>query len=366
MKKKLMKGNQALAEGAIRAGCRFYAGYPITPQTEIVEYMSDRMLEVDGNYVQAESEIGAISMVYGAASCGYRAMTSSSGPGFVLKQEGISYIASAELPAVIINVQRIGSGLGDISPAQDNYILSVKGGGHGDYRPIVYAPSSVQENLDYTLLAFEKAEQYRTPVVLLSDGAIGQMMESVRIPDMQQHDPNKFEWALKGKQSGKNKIVTSNMYYHEQDKYGRYTQDAYAAYGRYLADKVKNIQENEQLYEEKYLDDADVVLVSYGISSRICKAAIETARKEGIKLGLIRPISLFPFPNKAFDKLSDSLKGIICVEMNSWGQMVDDIKLAVNGRIPVHMYASSAYIPDEDTIIKMAKEILNSDAKEVL
>lgn len=220
--------------------------------------------------------------------------------------------------------------------------------------------------MDYALLAFEKAEQYRTPVILLSDGAIGQMMESVSIPDMQEHDPDKFEWALKGKQSGENKIITSNMYYHEQDKYGRYTQDAYAAYGRYLAEKVKNITENEQLYEEKYLEDADVVLVSYGISSRICKEAIKNARKDGIKLGLIRPISLFPFPNKAFDKLSDNVKGIICVEMNAWGQMVDDIKLAVKAKIPVHMYASSAFIPEEDTIIKMAKEILNINTKEVL
>ncbi|MEG2633950.1 MAG: 3-methyl-2-oxobutanoate dehydrogenase subunit beta, partial [Oscillospiraceae bacterium] len=236
MARELMKGTEAIAEAAVRAGCRFFAGYPITPQSEILEYLSWRLPEVGGNFVQCESELSGISMVYGASACGYRTMTSSSGPGFSLLHEGISYIASADLPCVIVDVMRYGSGLGDIFIGQSDYWQAVKNGGHGDYRTMVYAPNSVQETADIMALSFDKAEQYRMPVVVLSDASIGQMMEPVELPEMKEHDPNQFDWALKGKGDGDAKRHTSVMYYNEN-------------YDEYIANKYREVEENEQRWE---------------------------------------------------------------------------------------------------------------------
>ena len=355
MKKKLMKGNHALAEGAVRAGCRFFGGYPITPQSEILEYLSIRMPEVDGQFIQTESEISGISMVYGAASAGFRALTSSSGPGFSLKQEGISYIVSAEVPAVIVDVQRLGNGLGDIMPAQEDYFQAVKGGGHGEYNTIVYAPGSVQENADLTYMAFDSAEKYRNPVIILSDGALGQMMEPVALPEMKEHDPDRFDWALKGKGNGKHTIVTSTLYYDY----------APGEYEKHMTKKFDAITKNEQMWESVQVEDAEVVLISYGISSRICKKAVKTARKNGVKLGLLRPITLWPFPKKAFNEIPKNVKGLMSVEMNTRGQLTEDIYIAARGKLPVYLHGSGRFIPDEDDILKKVNDIINGSAKEV-
>lgn len=353
--KQLMKGNEALAEASVRAGCRFYGGYPITPQSEILEYLSWRLPEVGGHFIQSESELAGINMVYGAVSAGFRAMTSSAGPGFSLKQEGISYIASAELPCVVVDVMRYGNGLGDITPGQSDYFQAVKGGGHGDYQTIVFAPSSVQENIDYTFMAFNKAEEYRNPVIVLSDGAIGQMMEPVELPPMVEHDPEKFDWAVKGKGNGKHKIITSRIYY----DFGL------NEYDKHVRDKYLKIKENEQLWESVEVSDAEIVLVSYGISSRSCKEAVKIARNKGIKLGLIRPITVWPFPVKAFNKVSKNIKGYIAVEMSATGQMVEDVALAVRGKSPIYLYPSGRFVPESEKILDMVDKIYKGELKEV-
>ncbi len=351
MQKELMKGNDAIAEAAVRAGCRFFSGYPITPQSEILEYLSWRLPEVGGNFVQSESELSGISMVYGAAATGTRAMTSSSGPGFSLLQEGISYIASAELPCVIVDVMRYGSGLADIFTGQGDYWQAVKNGGHGDYRCIVYAPNSVQEAVDLTALSFQKADEYRNPVIILSDASICQMMEPVKFPPMIEHDNNQYEWALKGKGKGKSKRHTSTMYYNDN-------------YDEYLNLKYKRIEDNEQKWETYLVEDAEIVLVAYGISSRICVEAVDKSRSQGKKIGLIRPISLYPFPTKAFEELPEA-KAFASVEISCLSQMIEDICLAVKGRLPVYPIRSGMSVYESDDICSSIDKILNSKCKEV-
>lgn len=352
MKRELMKGNDALAEAAIRAGCRFFAGYPITPQSEIVEYMSWRLPEVGGQFVQSESEIAGISMVYGAAAAGFRALTSSSGPGFSLKQEGISYISSAELPAVIVDVMRYGTGLGDIYQGQSDYWQAVKGGGHGDYRLLVLAPSSVQETVELVQLAFDKAEEYMNPVLILTDASIGQIMEPVALPELKEHDPDQFTWSLKGKQNGPFRRITSTMYYIEN-------------FNEYIKQKFDRMAANEERWESVATDDAEVILVAYGISSRIAKEAVRSGRESGLKLGLIRPVSLWPFPKKAFTGLPASLKAFLTVEMSSLGQVGEDVALASRMKYPVHACLSGDQVPEPDMLVEKAARILSGQEKEV-
>ena len=345
--KVLMKGNEALAEAALRAGSRFYSGYPITPQTEILEYLSTRMAEVGGFFVQAESELCGINMVFGAAAAGARAFTTSSGPGYSLKQEGISYLAANDLPAVIIDVMRIGSGLGDIFMGQGDYWQITRGGGHGDYRTIVLAPNSVQENVETVQEAFDLAEKYLTPVIIASDAGIGQMMEPVELPDFKEHDINKFDWAVRGCKEDEPMRACQNVYY------AKHMTD----YPEYLTKKYADIEENEQRWESYMVDDAEVVLVAYGSSSRVAKDTVDTARAQGFKLGLIRPITLWPFPKKAFAE-AKAAKAFCTVEVNILGQMVDDVKLATDGKFPVGFSGNFFAVPDPDEIIATAKALL--------
>lgn len=351
MKKQLMKGNDAIAEAAVRAGCRFFAGYPITPQSEILEYLSWRLPEVGGTFIQSESELSGISMVYGAAATGARALTSSSGPGFSLLQEGISYIASAELPCLIVDVMRYGSGLADIFTGQGDYWQAVKNGGHGDYRCIVYAPNSVQESADLVALGFDKAEEYRNPVIMLSDASISQMMEPVDFPEVKEHDMDQYEWALKGKEDGPNKRHTSVMYYNSD-------------YDAYLKAKYDKIVETEQRWEEFQTEDAELILVAYGISSRICEEVVNIVRKKGQKVGLIRPITLYPFPVKAFEKLKN-VKAYASVEMSCLSQMIEDVALTVRGKVPVYPIRGGTKIYDASDICDAIDAILAGNAKEV-
>lgn len=345
--KVLMKGNEALAEAALRAGSRFYSGYPITPQTEILEYLSTRMAEVGGFFVQAESELCGINMVFGAAAAGARAFTTSSGPGYSLKQEGISYLAANDLPAVIIDVMRIGSGLGDIFMGQGDYWQLTRGGGHGDYRTIVLAPNSVQENVETVQLAFDLAEKYLHPVIIASDAGIGQMMEPVELPDFKDHDINKFDWAVRGCKEDEPMRACQNIYY------AKHSTD----YPEYLTKKYNDIEKNEQRWESYQVEDAEVVLVAYGSSSRVAKDTVDTAREQGFKLGLIRPITLWPFPKKAFAE-AKAAKAFCTVEVNILGQMVDDVKLATEGKFPVGFAGNFFAVPDPDEIIATAKALL--------
>ncbi len=329
--KKLWKGNEAIAEAAVAAGCRYFFGYPITPQNEIPEYLSWRLPEVGGAFIQAESEVSAINMLYGAAGAGARAMTSSSSPGISLKQEGISYIAAAELPCVIVNMMRSGPGLGGIQPAQGDYFQATKGGGHGDYHPIVFAPSSIQEFVDLTYGAFDVADKYRTPVMIIGDGMLGQMMEPAEIPPMRDLKtlPDKNEWAACGHSDGRPRIINSL----------RIEPDELEAFNLHLFKKYEEINKNETRYEEYLTSDAEYIFVAYGSVARICKAAIVELRAQGIKAGLIRPITLYPYPTEILAKLAkcDNVKKFITVEM-SMGQMVEDVRLAVNGLKPVEFY----------------------------
>ncbi len=347
MAKVLMKGNEALAEAALAAGCRFYSGYPITPQTEILEYLSWRMEEVGGEFIQAESELSGINMVLGAAAAGARALTSSAGPGFSLKQEGISYLVASELPAVIVDVMRIGSGLGDIAQSQGDYWQLTRGGGHGDYRTIVLAPASVQENADLMVEAFDLAEKYTHPVLIASDAAIGQMIEAVEIPEFVEHDIDKFDWSIKGCKKGDEQRKIQNAYYTDPN------------YEYFLRDKYDRMVEEEQRYEAIEIEDAEIILVAYGISSRVATEAVEEGRAKGMKIGLIRPITLYPFPEKAFAKAKEA-KVFMTVEMNILGQMVDDVKLATGGTKPVEHYGSIFEIPETDGILKKAREVLHT------
>lgn len=349
MAKELMKGNEALAEAAIRAGCRFYSGYPITPQTEILEYLSWRMDEVGGTFVQTESELAGINMLLGAAAAGARALTSSAGPGFSLNQEGISYLVAADLPAVIIDVMRIGTGLGDIAQGQGDYWQLTRGGGHGDYHTIVLAPASVQENCDMMETAFELAEKYRHPVLIASDAAIGQMAEGVNLPELKDHDINTYDWAVRGCKHGDAPRKIQNTYYTRPD-YVEYLRDKYAA------------MDSEQRWENYKADDADVVLVAYGISSRVAKEAVNEARAQGFKLGLIRPITLWPFPDRAFAECKNA-KAFMTVEINILGQMVDDVRLAIRDSRPVDSYGTFFGLPESDVIVEKARAMLEKEGK---
>lgn len=353
---KLMKGNEAIAEAALRAGCRFYAGYPITPQSEILEYMSANMKNRGGTFIQGESEIASMSMLWGAAACGERVMTSSSGPGYDLKQEGISYLSSYNLPAVIVDVMRYGVGDGEITEGQDSYWLATKGGGHGDSRQIVLTPASVQECADLTYEAFELAEKYRTVVIILSDGGISQMIEKVILPEAKEHDKTKFDWAIKGnKKANEPKVKVTNL-----DRSMDYDE-----YDKMMRKKFVTMHDNEQRWEEFNTEDAELILVAYGISSRICKSAVRYAREEGIKLGLIRPISVWPYPEKAFENLPKQLKGLVTVEMSLSAQMGQDLMLATKCNIPIYGYLTSKYVPKAADIVEYCKNVLAGKEKEL-
>lgn len=332
---RLMKGNEAIAEAAIRAGADGYFGYPITPQSEIMEYlMAEKPQDRTGMIVlQAESEVAAINMVYGGASCGKRVMTSSSSPGFSLKQEGISYIAGSELPCLIVNVARGGPGLGTIQPAQADYFQSTKGGGHGDYRMLVLAPSSVQEMSDFVGLGFDLAFKYRNPVLMLSDGAIGQMMEKVELDEQKprftdEEIKKNTPWATTGKTPDRERNIITSL---DLDSYKMEQHNVE------LQKKYRLMEENEVRYEEVNCEDAEYIFVAYGTSARICLKSIQLARAKGIKVGLLRPITLFPFPKKPIAAIASKVKGILVVELSA-GQMVEDVRLAVNGKVKVEHF----------------------------
>ena len=344
--KVLMKGNEAIAEAAILAGCRHYFGYPITPQTEIAAYMAKRMPKIDGTFLQAESEVAAINMVIGVAAAGGRVMTSSSSPGISLKSEGISYLAGCDLPALIVNVQRGGPGLGGIQPSQSDYFQCVKGGGHGDYRNIVLAPASVQEMADMTVKGFELADKYRMVSMILADGTMGQMMEpvSLDIPEQKKYDK---PWAVTGtKMERKHNIVNSLSLIPEELE-----QQNFARYAKYA-----EIEENEVMYEEYMMDDAEVCVVAYGIASRVAKNAIVAARAEGIKVGMIRPITLWPFPKKVLRAAADKVKAFVTVEM-SMGQLIEDVELATRCLKPVLLCnRAGGMIPSPEQVLAKIKE----------
>ncbi len=346
----IMKGNEALAEAAIRAGCRFFSGYPITPQTEILEYLSWRMAEVGGDFVQTEDELAAINMLLGASAAGARALTTSSGPGFSLKQEGLSYLAAADLPAVIADVARLGNGLGEIFQSQGDYSLITKGNGHGDSMLIALTPSSVQETVDFTVLAFDLADKYRHPVLILSDAAIGQTMESITLPPLREHDIDTYDWPLRGHKKADPLKRVANIAYSMPGGFNEYQE--------YLKAKYALITENEQRWESVSVADAELVIVAYGISARVCKEAVKIARQSGLRLGLIRPKAVTPFPVKAFAEIGPACQGLLIVEMSIMGQMQDDVALAVNCRLPVYGYCTSCDVPDSEAVVALAKDIL--------
>ena len=327
VKKIIMSGNEAIAEAAIQAGCRFYAGYPITPQNEIPEYMSRRMPEAGGVFIQAESELAAINMVYGASAAGVRAMTSSSSPGISLKQEGLSYLAGAELPAVVINMQRGGPGLGNISGSQQDYFQAVKGGGHGDYRLLVYAPFNLQELWDLTMRAFDRADLYRNPVMILADGVLGQMMEPFEPREYVMPELPPKDWVLDGCRGRAPRVVKS-LYLGE---------GVLEAHVKRLYEKYETMKKEEVLSAGYYLDDADTVIVAFGIAARVCLSAVRRLREEGIKAGLFRPITLFPFPEQEIRELAMTGKRLLVVELNM-GQMIEDVRLSAEGRTDVYFY----------------------------
>jgi 2-oxoglutarate ferredoxin oxidoreductase subunit alpha len=339
---RLMKGNEAVAEAAIRAGADGYFGYPITPQSEILEYLMEANPYTTTGMVvlQAESEVAAINMVYGGAACGKKVLTTSSSPGISLKQEGITYIAGAELPCLIVNVVRGGPGLGTIQPAQSDYFQATKGGGHGDYHLIVLAPASVQEMADFVDLGFELAFKYRNPVMMLSDGAIGQMMEKVWLSPQKERSKTVHDWATTGKPATRERNIITSL---DLDPYGQ------EIFNQKLIAKYNEIREKEVRYEEFLCEDAEYLLVAYGTSARVCQKSVQLARAEGLKVGLIRPITLFPFPSKRINELAGGVKMILSVEMSA-GQMVEDVLLSVNGKVPVYHFGRMGGIvtaPDE-------------------
>lgn len=345
--KVLMKGNEAIAEAAIRAGCLHYFGYPITPQTEVAAYMAKKMPKIGGVFLQAESEIAAINMVYGVAGTGKRVMTSSSSPGVSLKQEGISYIAGSDLPALIVNVQRGGPGLGGIQPSQSDYFQATKGGGHGDYHLIVLAPNSVQEMADLTSLAFDLADKYRMPAMLLADGTLGQMMEPVKLPEPSNCTVEK-PWAVTGTQCKREHNIINSLYLKpeilEKTNFERYK-------------RYEQIEAEEPRYESFMMDDAEYCVVAFGIAARVSKNAVVAARKEGIKVGLIRPITLWPFPKKPLAEAADKVKGFVSVEL-SMGQMIEDIRLATGCKKPVTLCnRAGGMIPDPEQVLKSIKAL---------
>ena len=346
MAKKLMKGNEAMASAAIAAGCRCFFGYPITPQNEIPEFMSKAMFESGGSFVQAESEIAAINMVYGAGGAGARAMTSSSSPGIALKQEGISYLAAAEIPAVILNVMRGGPGLGGIQPSQSDYNMMTKGGGDGDYNCPVLAPSNLQEASDMIMEAFDLADYYRTPVYVAADGFIGQMMEPVEIIYKPKYEMKEKTWATNGTRGKREKNIVNSLYLDPESLY---------KHNLHLQEKYKEIKEKEARAEKYFTEDADIILVSYGTMSRVCRGVVDTFRNENKKIGMIRPITLWPFPEKEF-KNNNNCKMYISIEM-SMGQMIDDIKLACECKVPVKFFGKAGgIVPTSHEIIEHIRE----------
>jgi 2-oxoglutarate ferredoxin oxidoreductase subunit alpha len=348
--KMLMKGNEALAEGAVRAGCRFFAGYPITPQNEIPEYMSWRLPEMGGTFIQAESEVAAINMLFGASACGARVMTSSSGPGISLKQEGISYTASAELPIFYANVVRGGPGLGNIAPSQGDYFQATRGGGHGDYRVFVMAPNSVAEMGNFPRICYDIADKYRIVTMVLADGLLGQMMEPIEY-NFDPVDPATFppkEWAL-GIAAGRPRRVVRSY-----DLRPGYMEKHVWK----LMEKYQKVEQNEVRYETTMVDDAEILIVAYGTCSRISKATLSLGRKENIKIGLLRPISLWPFPMKPLNHLASRIKKILVVEMST-GQMIEDVKLAIEGKAQVFFHGRPAGgIPTGEEVLGVVKKIM--------
>ena len=345
----LMKGNEVIAEAAIRAGCRLYFGYPITPQTEIAHYMAKKMPKVGGVFLQAESEVAAINMVYGAAAAGKRVMTSSSSPGISLKQEGISYASGAQLPAVVVNMMRGGPGLGGIQPSQSDYFQATKGGGHGDYHMIVLAPASVQELYELTVEAFNLADQYRIVTMILGDGILGQMMEVVRFRDEEPIVKVDKPWATTGHGMKREHNIITSIHLDPA---------VLEQWNINLQKKYKTISEREQRYELYKCDDADIIIVAYGSVARIAKNVVQVARDEGIKVGVLRPITLWPFPTKAFEEVVDKPKAFLTVEMSS-GQMLEDVKLAVKERKPVYFTGRmGGMIPRVDDIMAKIREIM--------
>lgn len=350
----LMKGAEAIGEAAIRAGCRHFFGYPITPQNEAPAYMARRMPEVNGCFVQAESEVAAINMLYGCAAAGKRVITTSSSPGISLMQEGLSYIAGSQLPVVVVNVVRGGPGLGDIAPAQGDYFQAVKGGGHGDYHLIVLAPSTIQENVDMMSLAFDLADKYRNPVMILSDGLLGQMMEAIELPEFT--DPSTLphkDWAADGMQGkrGRNLINSFDLLPEGLEKMNKQMWEKYPV-----------IEANEVKFEESNMDDAEYVFVAYGTVARIIKTVLKDMRAQGIKVGLVRPITLYPFPSKKLLEIADrsAVKFFLDIEL-SFGQMIEDVKLAVGCKKPVHFYGrQGGMVPEPkeiaDVMMKLIKE----------
>lgn len=346
--KVLMKGNEAIAEAALRAGCRHYFGYPITPQTEIAAYMAKRMPKIGGVFLQAESEISAINMVYGVSSTGKRVMTSSSSPGVSLKMEGVSYLAGSDLPAVIVNVQRGGPGLGGIQPSQSDYFQATKGGGHGDYHMIVLTPASVQEMASLTMLAFDLADKYRTPVMILADGTIGQMMESVVLPDEIKEKKYEKPWALTGTKMMREHNIVNSLYLSPE----KLEETNIERFERY-----RKIEENEVRVESYMMDDASYALVAFGIASRVAKAAVNELRTLGVKCGLIRPLTVWPFPSKVIKEASYSVEAFISVEL-SMGQMIEDIRLSEECRKPVYLcQRAGGIIPSTSQIVEKVLSI---------
>ena len=342
----LMKGNEAIAEAAIRAGCRHYFGYPITPQTEIAAYMAKKMPKIGGVFLQAESEVASINMVYGAAATGCRVMTSSSSPGISLKSEGLSYIAGSDVPALVVNVQRGGPGLGGIQPSQSDYFQATKGGGHGDYRMIVLAPASVQEMASLTIKGFNLADKYLMTSMILADGTIGQMMEPISFEDAEIEVYEK-PWALTGTEGKRAHNIVNSLYLQpdalEKKNFERY-------------ERYKIVEENEPMWEEFMMEDAEICVVAFGIASRVAKNAIVAAREEGIKVGLIRPITLWPFPSKPLAAAADKVKAFISVELNM-GQMIEDVKLATGCKKPVTLCnRSGGMIPSPEQVLESIRQ----------
>lgn len=350
MAKILMKGNEAFGKAAMVAGCKYFFGYPITPQSELPEYLSRELPAIGGTFVQAESEVAAINMVYGAGGCGARVLTSSSSPGIALKQEGITYCAGAEVPCVILNVVRGGPGLGSIQPSQSDYFMTTRGGGDGDYRTPVYAPASVQEACDMIMDAFDVAELYRTPVLVLLDGMIGQMMEPVDFdkPRTQRELPSKEGWATTGTKGQRKPNIINSLYL---------SPEILEEHNYHLQRKYDVIEANELQYEMDRTEDAELVFVAYGTMARVVKNCVNEMRAEGLKVGLIRPKTVWPYPYKAFDEIP-ACKNLFVIEM-SLGQMVEDVKLGSNGRYPVHFYGRpGGMVPEPKEIIARAKEIM--------
>ncbi len=347
--KMLMKGNEAMAEAAMRAGCKLFFGYPITPQTEVAAYMAKKMPKIGGLFMQAESEVAAINMVYGAAGAGARVMTSSSSPGISLKSEGISYIAGSDLPCVIVNIVRGGPGLGGIQPAQSDYFQATKGGGHGDYHLVVLAPASVQEMVSLTAEAFDIADTYRMPVMIMGDGMLGQMMEPVEFENLPKREVPEKTWATNGTQMKRKKNIVNSLYIEP---------DALEKMNNARQERYEIVKKNEVKVETVNAENADVVIVAYGVMARVAKTVMQMMEEKGIKVGVVRPITLWPFPTEEIAKVAETAKAFISVEM-SQGQMVEDVRLAVNGKKPVYFYGrNGGVVPSPDEICAEIEKIV--------